>query len=149
MFKFRLQRVLDLRARTEEDAAIRLAAAREAAEQARAAYERLEATRRASRAQAQPAAGTAASVGELQYQQFVVERLDEHLAEAHRTAEAAEGEARQRLEQLTAAMQDRRVLDKLRERHLEAWRSAETQAERVSMDAVALARFALAPKAAQ
>ena len=43
--------------------------------------------------------------------------------------------------QFTAASQERRVLDRLREKHLEGWQTEQTQIDRQTMDAIALTRF--------
>jgi flagellar FliJ protein len=43
--------------------------------------------------------------------------------------------------QLDAAARDRRVLDRLRERHATVWRANEAHKDRLQMDEVALARF--------
>ena len=42
---------------------------------------------------------------------------------------------------LTGALQDKQVLDRLRERMLEAYRSTESNKDRSTMDAIALQRF--------
>jgi len=44
-------------------------------------------------------------------------------------------------EALTAAFKDRRVLDRLRERHEETYRATAEQTDRRAMDDIALSRF--------
>src|SRR5688500_3826195 len=154
MFRFRLQRVLELRERKERDAATALVTAREQLERAREEEERLAAARDALAAQALAAqaashggasAGEApsggASVGALRTLHFLLGRLDERVASAASETTTAEHAAAQRHDELRAAFRDRRTLDRLRERHEESWRSAAAAADRNQMDEIALTRF--------
>ena len=136
MFRFRLQRVLDLRARTERDAATALVSAQEAADAAR--DEQLLAL--PLQAQRTPDA-TGASVGELRNLGFLLERLDVQVAGAAEATAAAEGARQEREDALRAAFRDRRTLDRLRERHQDAWRAGEAAQDRALMDEIALTRF--------
>ena len=142
MFKFRLQRVLDLRARKERDAATALVSAEETADGARQEHARLELARQelAARQSPRPAAATL-SVGELRNLGFLLERLDERVAVAQTAAAAAEAAVEERRGELQHAFRDRRTLDRLKERHLEGYRSAEAAADRQLMDEIALTRF--------
>jgi flagellar protein FliJ len=142
MFKFRLQRVLDLRERVERDAATALVTAEEMAHGAREERTRLELAREelaARRVQSTPTAGL--SVGELRNLGFLLERLDERVAVAQTAAAAAEAKVEVRRGELQVAFRDRRTLDRLKERHLEGYRSAEAAADRQLMDEIALTRF--------
>ena len=141
MFRFRLQRVLDMRARTERDAATALVSAQEAADAARDEQLRLERQReQLSAAQRTPdAAG--ASVGELRNLGFLLERMDEQVAGAAQLTAAAEGTVLAREDALRAAFRDRRTLDRLREKHQDAWRAGEIAQDRALMDEIALTRF--------
>jgi flagellar protein FliJ len=145
MFRFRLQRVLDLRARKERDAATALVSAQEQAERAREAQERLMAAREALAAQAAPGAAADApngpSVGVLRTLHYLLGRLDERVASAATDATTAEHEVVQRQDELRAAVTQRRTLDRLRDRHEESWRAAEAAADRQRMDEIALTRF--------
>ena len=141
MFRFRLQRVLDLRERTEQEAAGRLADARERADAASRACQTLEAIQTDSRARLAAFPGNARSVGELQHADLLLDQLGQQVAHARDALRAAEGRVEQSLAEYTAAFQERRVLDRLRERHLDNWRSGEVQADRMTMDDVALAKF--------
>jgi flagellar FliJ protein len=154
MFRFRLQRVLDLRERKERDAATALVAAEEQAEVARAEQESLLAARQvlAHHALANPAApneltGDAesptgdVSVGALRTLQFLLGRLDERVEAAASAALSAEHAVTQKQDELRSAFRDRRALDRLRERDLESWKAAESAADRNLMDDIALARF--------
>jgi flagellar export protein FliJ len=154
MFRFRLQRVLDMRERTERDAATALVAAEEQAELARAEQEQLRAARDvlAHHALANPAApneltGDApsptgdVSVGALRTLQFLLGRLDERVETAASAAAAAEGVVSQRQDALRSAFRDRRALDRLREKQLDDWKAAASAADRNLMDDIALSRF--------
>src|SRR5687767_2150898 len=130
MFRFRLQRVLELRERKERDAATALVTAREQLERAREEEERLAAARDALAAQALSHGGASAgeapsggaSVGALRTLHFLLGRLDERVASAASETTTAEHAAAQRHDELRAAFRDRRTLDRLRERHEESWR---------------------------
>lgn len=144
MFRFRLQRVLDLRARTERDAATALASAREQADLAREEQASLAAARAALAAQAVPGAtpdNDAASIGSLRTLHFLLGRLDERVASAASDTAAAEHVVARRQDELRAAFRDRHTLDRLRERHAESWRAAEASADRMLMDEIALTRY--------
>lgn len=142
MFQFRLQRILDLRARREEEAATRLADARTRAEEARSAQASLERVLAEGREQLAEAHGTRRTVGELRTLALALESVGLRVAEAERAADAAEAGVERTQAELTEAFRERRVLDRLRDRHREAWRSGEAQLDRATMDGVALARFA-------
>jgi flagellar export protein FliJ len=151
MFKFRLQRVLDLRARTERDAATALVSAQEAADAARAAQLRLEEARAemAARITNGMAAGETStgastggsSVGALRNFSFLLDRMDERVAGAAQQSSAALHAVTAHEDALRAAYRDRRTLDRLRERHHDAWRAGEAAIDRAAMDEIALTRF--------
>jgi flagellar export protein FliJ len=151
MFKFRLQRVLDLRARTERDAATALVSAQEAADAARAAQLRLEEARAemAARITTGMSAGEApdgvptggSSVGALRNFSFLLDRMDDRVAGAAQQSSAAQHAVTAREDALRAAYRDRRTLDRLRERHHDAWRAGEAAIDRAAMDEIALTRF--------
>jgi flagellar biosynthesis chaperone FliJ len=153
MFKFRLQRVLDLRARTERDAATALVSAQEAADVARVAQERLEQARAEMAARITSgmsvgedvprAAGDVpgSSVGALRNFSFLLDRMDERVASAAQQSTAAQHAVNAREDALRAAYRDRRTLDRLRERHQDAWRAGEAAIDRAAMDEIALTRF--------
>ena len=141
MFRFRLQRVLDLRARTERDAATALVSAQEAADAARDEQLRLERQREQLAAAQRTPDAAGASVGELRNLGFLLERMDEQVAGAAELTAAAEGTVQEREESLRAAFRDRRTLDRLREKHQDAWRAGEIAQDRALMDEIALTRF--------
>lgn len=141
MFKFPLQRVLELRNMREQTIATRLAEAKTVAEGARATAETLEATREASRDRMVEASGTDRTVGMLQHMSYLLSHFDVHIAEANQQASAAETRVNSVQQDLTVAFQERRILDRLRERQLDAWRAGEAHLDRTTMDGIALSRF--------
>ncbi|MFY7921112.1 MAG: flagellar export protein FliJ [Gemmatimonas sp.] len=141
-FKFRLQRILELRELHEQAQARQLAWAQETAEQAALAQEALVTLRADSHAQMHDTTRSAPRVGHLHQLGTVLASLDERLVVAGdicRKADAGVDRARTMLEE---AARDRRVLDRLKERHSDAWRTDEAAKDRVHMDEVALTQFA-------
>ena len=141
MFKFRLQRVLEMRVQSEQDAATRLAAARSEAEAALLERLRLEEVRDQGIEHASASTGMQPKIGQLQNIRFLVERLNDEIEVAQQEVEAAAEGVRERLEEYSSAFRDRRMIDKLREKALETHRTEEVQADRKAMDSVALSRF--------
>jgi flagellar FliJ protein len=141
MFQFPLQRILDLRAKREAEVARQLANAKTAAEATRQTRDALAAAHEAGQRQLAGAQGGGITAGEMQSLTFVLAQLDQHIPVADEAAQAAEAAVAEVHRELTSALQDRRVLDRLRERRLEAYRSAETAKDQQTMDAVALSRF--------
>ena len=139
MFKFSLQRVLELKARREQAAAIELARTRAAADEARREHEALEAAR--AEGMRQMATGARPTVGDLQNAGYLLQRLEERIAMAQNVALKAENVAAATLGSFTIASQERRVLDRLRERHLGNWQAEQVQMDRKAMDDIALSRF--------
>jgi flagellar protein FliJ len=142
MFKFPLQRLLDLRARRQDEVARQLAQARTAAESSRAARDALAEARTAGQEQIREAQAAGPTVGEIASRSFALTQLDQRIAAASDALSAAEAHADQVHVALTGALQDRQVLDRLRNRLLEAHRGTESQKDRTTMDAIALQRFA-------
>lgn len=140
MFKFSLQRVLELRAKREQEAGAALASARDQADQARQECEELEQVRAHGMLSAAAARGAGVTVGQLRNFGVVLEALDQQLASAQSVAHEADAEVEHRLTDLTSASQDRQVLDRLRQKHLQGWRTEEVQEDRKLMDSIALTR---------
>jgi flagellar FliJ protein len=139
MFRFRLQQVLDLREKQERELATQLAVAMGAEQSARATLDELRAERIAGAEGAQRE--QTHSVGELANVAFIMEQLDGQIANASDMVSAANNSVSQVQEALTAAFKDRRVLDRLRERHEETYRATAEQTDRRTMDDIALSRF--------
>ena len=142
LFKFPLQRLLELRAKRQDEIARQLAQARTAADDSRATRDELAAARTAGQAQISEAHAAGPTVGEIASRTYALTQLDQRLAAAADALRAAEAHVNQVHTTLTGAVQDKQVLDRLRERMLEAYRTAESQKDRTTMDAIALQRFA-------
>ena len=141
MFRFRLQRVLELREEHEQAMARELASARELADAARREQEALAAVRDSSRAEIEAAHTETPHVGHLHQLGFVLQSLDERVERASESVVAADGVVDAAQSALVDAARDRQALDRLKERHAEAWRAEEAQKDRLQMDEIALARF--------
>jgi flagellar FliJ protein len=135
MFRFRLQRVLELREQKEKEEAKVFAEAEHAAASAR---QELHA---ASMMNFVSAHTTAPTVGHLNHLDFVLRALDIRLDHSAELVAAAEGVAAAARGSLDAAARDRRVLDRLKEKHQDVHRAEEVRKDRVLMDEVALGRF--------
>ena len=77
----------------------------------------------------------------MQHFAFLLERLDEHLLATAEDVAAAEQVVAEARAALQLASRDRRVLDRLKDRHAERWQESELQRDRVAMDEIALNRF--------
>lgn len=141
MPKFSLQRILDLRQRKEQALAIRLAHARTQAEEARSVVASIEVQREESEAQMRTGAASKTTVGSIQNASYVVGRLDDQLAEARQAVHTMEAEVQICLTEFTAALQERQVLDRLKDKRLTAALLEENKAEQATNDAIALSRF--------
>lgn len=141
MFRFRLQRVLELREKHEQAQALELAKAEESANAARLQRDELQALHSASRQQLSTAHRADPTVGHLHHLGFVMNALDERLGHASQSLKSAEGVVSTARVSLDAAARDRRVLDRLKDRHEDAHRVVEGHRDRVTMDEIALARF--------
>jgi flagellar FliJ protein len=139
MFRFRLQQVLDLREKQERHLATQLVAAVSAEEAARKALDCLRAERNAGADGVHD--GLPHSVGELANLAFIMRQLDDRISGANDVVNAANESVSEAKEALTVAFKDRRVLDRLRERHEENYRATAEQTDRRAMDDIALSRF--------
>lgn len=141
LFKFPLQRLLDLRAKRQDEVARQLAQARTAADSSRATRDELAAARTAGQVQISQAHAAGPTVGEIASRSYALTQLDQRIAAASDALKAAEAHVDQVHVALTGALQDKQVLDRLRERMLEAYRSTESSKDRTTMDEIALQRF--------
>lgn len=141
-FNFRLQRILELRAKKEQAEARALASARDIAEQAQAAHDALSAICDDSRAQAHAATTSVSRIGHLTQFGHVIDSLDARRTQAHEVVTAADADVQTATSRLEDAARDRRVLDRLKVRHFDAHRAEAAQRDRVAMDEIALQRFA-------
>ena len=141
-FKFRLQQVLELREQHEKQVAAKLAEAESAADEARVAHKALETIRQNGSQALRSAHGGEPTAGQLKTIGYVIEQLNHHIIDAQTRVEMAEQIVSQARTDLTSALQARRVLSRLRDRHLANWRAEDNAQQRRQMDELALARFA-------
>ena len=141
-FKFRLQQVLDLREQHEKQVAAKLAEAESAADEARVAQKALETVRQSGSQALRTAHGTEPTIGQLKTIGYVIEQLNHHITDAQSRVEIAEQLVSETRTDLTSALQARRVLSRLRDRHLEDWRVEDNAQQTRQMDELALSRFA-------
>ncbi len=141
MFRFRLQRVLELRLEAEQAAAGVLAVARENAERARDALELLDALHERTRLQINEAQTDDPRIGHLRQLGLVLQSLEARVDSAVAVRQSADAAVEIAQATLDAAARDRRVLDRLKERHATAWRATEAHQDQLQMDEIALARF--------
>jgi flagellar protein FliJ len=140
-FRFRLQRVLELREEAERTRAAALGDAEGAATAARDARDAIQSVRTAGQAQLSDASAGGTTVGALQQMQYVLGALDARLEIANSSVTTADSLVRRAQDELREAFQARHALDTLREKHADAHRAAEQSADRATMDAIALTRF--------
>jgi flagellar FliJ protein len=141
VFKFRLQQVLDLREQTEQQAAAKLAAAETAADAARLAKQTLETIQRGGSQALRTAHANEPTIGQLKTIGYVIEQLNHHIVDAQTRVDSAEQTVSETRTDLTSALQARRVLSRLRDRHFATWRVEDNAQEMRQMDELALSRF--------
>lgn len=142
MFKFRLQRILELREQAEQAKARALASAQDAAEAARKERDALADLHKSSRAELDAAHHGEPRIGHLQQLGFVLQALDQRLESAGDSVKAADEIVAGARKLLDDAARDRRVLDRLKDRHTDQWRIEEAHKDRLGMDEIAISRFA-------
>lgn len=140
-FRFPLQRLLDLKAKREQEMARQLAAARTDAEGAETLRDTIAGLKAAGADQVAHGVDSALSVGELVSMREALTQMDARLEVAEEAAVAANEVVQARNADLHGAVRDRQVLDRLRDRRLEQHKANENQLDRAAMDAVALSRF--------
>lgn len=141
MFKFRLQRILELREQHEQAKARALASAQDTAETARGVQDALSALRNDSESQIRAATNAAPRIGHLRQLDLVLASLDARVESAAEVVKAADAQVTAAQDALAHAAKDRRVLDRLKERHAETFRAEFAQKDRLAMDEIALAQF--------
>jgi flagellar protein FliJ len=140
-FKFRLQQVLELREMEEKQVAARLAEAETVADEARLAQKALETIRQGGSQALREAHANQPTIGQLKTIGYVIEQMNHHIIDAQSRVESAEQLVTRARTDLTSALQARRVLSRLRERHFESWRVEDNAQEMRQMDELALSRF--------
>lgn len=139
-FRFRLQKVLELREWRERERGAELAHAQSTANKARDIRDAITAAHAAGIAQINAAHGAGGSAGELQRLHAVISQLEQHVVQAAAASNEAEQKASAALADFTAAAQARHALEDLRERKQLLWRAAQADLELKRMDEIALTR---------
>ncbi len=140
-FRFRLQRVLELREKAEQARARALQDANDQADTVRRQQDAIQALRRVQRESLDAASRGLIAAGELQHLSFIIGQLDERLVRVGDDMQEAERIVAEAQAALQAASRDRRVIDRLKERHAERWYDAAQLRDRNHMDEIALTRF--------
>ncbi|MBK6305137.1 MAG: flagellar export protein FliJ [Gemmatimonadetes bacterium] len=140
MFNFRLQRLLDLKAKHEQEMARQLANAQSDAQRERDARDDLARVHAAAHSSLASAAGEGVTVGELVSLAQTLTPLQERVTQADERTIAAEHVVDERHQRLNEALQERQVLDRLREKRLDTHRAEENARDLAAMDAIALTR---------
>ena len=141
MAKFSLQRVLELKERRELAKALVLADARNAADRARQTEAAIREIREESDAQRLAVMTTVTTVGLLRNASYMTEQLDQQLEMARTVVRAADSKVDICLSDFMLALQERRALDRLKEKRMEAASVEEEKAEQSTTDEIALSRF--------
>jgi len=140
-FKFRLQRILELREQHEQAKARALGVARDNADAAHLAKDEIASLRDHSKQQITTTANSGPRIGHLHQLGFVLASLDQRVLLAADAAKLADDDVEKAQGMLAEAARDRRVLDRLKSRHADTWRADNAQKDRVAMDEIALAQF--------
>ncbi len=141
MFRFRLQRILELREQHEQAQARVFAAAQNAAEEAQREHDALTALRAESDAHVRTSATRGSRVGHLTQLGVAMDSLDARVTRASGVVDEAIAQVQLAQRRLADAARDRRVLDRLKDRHAESFRVDAAQKDRVQMDEIALSQF--------
>lgn len=141
MFKFPLQRLLELKAKHEREMARQLASAQTEAERERTSRDALARAHAAAHTRLANAAGDGMTVGHLVSLSQTLSPMQERLSQADERTVAAEQIVDQRHQLLSEALQERQVLDRLRTKRLDLHRTEENARDQAAMDAIALTRY--------
>ncbi|MEO8562942.1 MAG: flagellar export protein FliJ [bacterium] len=140
-FNFRLQKVLELKERHAQAAAIELRIAEQRANQTGAERDALAALRQEGGEQL-AAAHDGSTAGDLQNMSFLLEHIDQRVRMADESADHAQLGVEGAQAVLSLAHQATKALDRLRERQLDEFQHTLRKTDGLHMDALALSRFA-------
>lgn len=143
-FHFGLEKVLELRKKSENESARGLAEARGEAEAARKAKADLEAAREAGRSRLVDAHGSGGAVGHLQNLAYVVDQFEAQIENADEACQRADENVVESLKTFHSAFRDRKTIEDLRARRHDKWRVDEERGEQKDMDEIALVRHSRA-----
>lgn len=139
-FRFRLEKVLDLRTAAEEEMGRRVADARRAAGRARGVVDRILRSELALRERVGEALQERRSVGSVQNMEVVREQLARQRLVAEAELIKAEGTLEEAVENHRKAHQEREILDRLRSRRAAEWQVEERRKEQSVLDEVGRGR---------
>lgn len=139
-FRFKLDPILDVRLRAEDDRAQELAAALGNQEALRRRREELEEARVVKTVEIVESSGTGESVGQLKNFRFVLDWLDSRIQTAHEQENEATDVVSTKRDAYGQAVRDRMTLDRLKGRRKEAWEADERRTEQGQMDEIAATR---------
>lgn len=139
-FRFRLQKLLELRDWHEKEQAVAVEEARTEAERALHALDVLCSLRAVTRERLEQAHGAGGRAGELGNLRFVLDRLDDQINAASARYSAAVEELDRTVDALTDAVRDRQTLERLRTRQAEAERTRAATQEGRALDEIAALR---------
>lgn len=140
-FKFPLQRLLDLKAKHEQEMARQLAQVQGEADRERSSRDVLAQVHADAHTRLAAAAGDGTTVGHLVSLGQTLTPLQARVEQADERTVAAEQAVDAQHQKLSEALQDRQVLDRLREKRLDIHRADENARDLAAMDAIALTRF--------
>lgn len=140
-FKFPLQRLLDLKAKHEQEMARQLAFKQLEADQERGVRDALADAHAAAHTRLASAAGGGTTIGHLVSLAQTLSPLQERVEQADERTVAAEQAVDSQHQLLSVASQERQVLDRLREKRFDLHRADENARDLAAMDAIALTRF--------
>jgi flagellar export protein FliJ len=141
MGKFSLQRVLELKQRRELAMAGLLAQARTAADQARRSEAEIEAAREQDDTERLAISRVVNRAGVLMNMAYLTRDLDQRLEPARTAVRSADRTVDERLADFHLALRERRALDRLREKRMEAVSIEEERVDQAATDEVAIMRF--------
>ena len=137
-FKFRLGRLLKVRARREDEASVALIAAIATCDHLRAAADDIRGRADEARCVLRAGVGPRGMASDRRVLEYLLQQLDARGEELAANLIEAEAELDVRRRELAARSTERRVLERLRERKGEEWREEDSRQDRLGMDAVAL-----------
>ena len=139
-FRFRLERLRDLRLAEEKETARGLAAAREAVGRAERIVEDLAQAEAQLRERIHDALETSPTAGHMQNLQVVLTQLRRQRAEALAERRHAEALLEESIQRFQDAFREREILDRLRERRREEWARDQLREEQKNLDEVGRGR---------
>lgn len=133
-FRFRLEKVRDLRSAEEQEQARRLAQARSKVARARGVVDRIDRAEAGVRDRARAALRGRNPVGMVQNLEVLLNQLGRQRALAEAACASAEEALDAAVEDYQRAFREREIMDRLRERRQDEWRREELRREQGVLD---------------